>query len=351
MKKFYSLIVLSLLILQAHAQSYFPMLDSVSNVWYYTGNIIPVRQEATAASICDYNSGFGFESNSLFTTGDTVMNSITYKKLTQTAFNWPGFDCTYGYLREDTATRKIYFVDNVFSPEILIYDFAMIPGDSIYLSFNQSFGYYSTGYYQLDSIGTVQIKAGTRRLFYLNNHTAPSQFPMQWIESVGHPGHLVYTYSQNYWGMLFSMFCTDKITRDYYQMLTCFEHNSQKVYFDSCSQAFAVQGGCIYYADSCNYWNICGSLNENNNILNAQLSPNPFENFADLLIEASTFTSSEIKIYNLAGQLMQPAKTVTINSGKNRIPLDLKALNAGYYLVGIQSNNIMLYLKIIKTTP
>ena len=313
MKKLYLFILVFVMWSQVHSQGYFPMLDSISNNWYYVSGAIPVRM-ASSAPDCDYASAsFNYTSDHVYTTGDTVINSFSYKKVEQEQALWSGSLCTFGYLREDTATSRIYFMDNLFSPEILLYDYSLQVGDSIYYDFVVQGFYYTDGYFTVDSISMVNIQAGPRRLFYLNNHSAPFQpFPLEWIESVGHPGHVIFTHSANeYWGGgLFSM-CNDYLIRDYYQSLTCFEHSSQKVFFDSCAHAQAVNNMCFFYADSCNFWNICGSLDENGLISEFVVSPNPSSSEVTLIIEANRSDKAVLNVYDIAGKLMFTGASVT----------------------------------------
>ncbi|MBL0339713.1 MAG: T9SS type A sorting domain-containing protein [Bacteroidetes bacterium] len=347
MKKLY-LIVLSLFIYSgSSAQTYYPLLDSVSNVWYFTVNVVPVRVLQPATTNCLYgNFTFGV-TNTLVTTGDTIINLVNYKKLIQEEYNQPISDCTFGYLREDTATQKVFFLDNQFAAEELLYDFSMNTGDSINLDFFSNFGYFTSGYFHLDSIGSVNLPAGTRRIFYLNNHAAPTQFPLEWIESVGHPGHTIYTKSANFWGGLFSWICVDNIARDYYQQLTCFEHNAQKVYFDSCAHAYAVNNWCFFYADSCNYWNICGSVEELGEINSFAISPNPIQLTSHITVDANRETNAIVYIYGMDGRQLYHSKALSIHPGNNKFPLQTSQYRHGTYVVELRFKEGSLYQKMV----
>jgi hypothetical protein len=76
----------------------------------------------------------------VFTEGDTIINSLLYTKLYESgalgAFG-PQFFYAYEYkgaYRQDTALRQVYFVPPSFSAESLWYDFNLSVGDT--LSFN-----------------------------------------------------------------------------------------------------------------------------------------------------------------------------------------------------------------------
>jgi len=347
MKKILLGIIICISLSEAKAQNYVPMLDSVSNTWYYVFNIIPVRQQAAVQQNCMYGNWAGI-SNTLSTIGDTVINSTSYKKLLQQEYGNPFNDCMFGYLREDTASKKVYFIDNIFSPEELIYDFSMLPGDSIYLDFLFGSNYFVTGYFQLDSISNVMLNSVNRRVFYLNNYNAPSAMSLQWIESTGHPGHLVYTKSGNSQGGLFTFFCNDNIVRDFYQQLTCFEHNSQKVYFDSCAHSTALNNGVsFFYQDSCTYWYLGGSLDEKNNFNSFTISPNPLQNEGELIIEASHFSQAEVFIYSMEGRQLYQSNIINIQRGINKIPILSSDYRHGNYIVELRSKESSLYQKLV----
>ncbi len=351
MKKLYLSILILICCSQLRAQGYFPMLDSISNNWHYIATVIPLRT-ASPGPNCDYlTSSFNYSASKMFTSGDTIINSITYKKLDQEQSMIPNSECFFGYLREDTATQRIYFMDNLLSPEVLLYDFSLQVGDSIYYDFVVQQWYYTNGYYTVDSIVNITINAGQRRLFYLRNHSTPfpPQYPMEWIESVGHPGHVVLTHAgnQGFGGGLFSM-CNDYLIRDYYQSLSCFEHYTQKVFFDSCAHSIAVNNSCFYYADSCNYFNICGSLEENGLINEFKIIPNPSSEPTRLYIEANRHTDADLEVYDISGkQVMR--KEFTLVQGINEEPLASDQLASGSYLIVLRFDTGTVYRKLIRT--
>jgi hypothetical protein len=244
-------------------------------------------------------------------------------------------ECLFGYLREDTLTRQIYFRDNQLAPEILLYDFSLQVGGSIYYDFLPFGNYYTDGYFKVDSIVTINIAAGPRRAFFLRNYAAPSiQYPMMWIESVRHPGHLVFTHSENTsFGFGWFLGCIDIFPRDFFQTLTCFEHASQKVYFDTCAYQQAFMNGCFFFEDSCIYYNaFCGSLNEIPAISQLNISPNPAQDDFTLSIESARAIRTELHIYDLTGHLVQTQK-MNLNPGFTEKQIRCHHLPAGVYVV------------------
>jgi hypothetical protein len=346
MKKLYTFIIIFICSFSCKAQVYYPMLDSVSNVWYYVANVFPVLSPQSSSGNCNYGSASFGVAGTLITTGDTIINSTSYKILEQ---HDPGGgnDCRFGYLREDTTAKKIYFVDNIFSPEEILYDFSMQIGNSINLNFFQSFGIYSNGSYTLDSIGLVSIPAGLRNIFFLNNHAMPFSPTMTWIESVGHTGHLVYSRSANSSGGFFGIFCNDYIDRNFYQMLTCFEHASSKIYFDSCAQANALNNPCVQYQDSCNYWNICGSVEELGSVKSFTVSPNPAKEEITLTIQTDKKTKADFIVRDIAGKEIMISKTGKILSGSESFKWDIGRLAIGIYIIECRIKEGSLYRKLV----
>ena len=323
---------------QLKAQQYVPLLDSI-NRWTVVANWIPVRISSTY-SLCTYPfSSFG--SNNYFQTdGDTNLNNVIYKKVMITdQFS----TCLAGFLREDTSARKVYFVNTTGGSDELIYDFSLNAGDSLSLNFFQS-GFFSSGNFTVDSISTVTITAGLRRIFYLTNHARPA-YSLEWIEGVGSPEHPFYTYSENSDGGLMFSFCTGN--QYYYgSYLSCFYHSSN-VYFDECAYNHALIDGCFMVNDSCNYGNICGNISENSMIKNISFSPNPTH--AEITIEVDVLQSAEyvFQIYNIDGRIATSTLTETFLIGRNSRKINVSSLANGTYFLECRSKEGSVFRKLL----
>lgn len=344
MKKYSTLIVFLFLSINGFSQTYYPLLDSAVNRWYYTANVLPVlRPESTTLLNCSYgNFFFGF-SLIMETKGDTVFNGSSYKILEEREYGSPS-SCVYGYLREDTASRKVYFVDNIFSPEILLYDFSLAVGSTVPINFMFQGGYYSSGTYTVDSIVTKPVLAGLRRHFYLS-HPSLSSHVLEWIEGVGHAGDLVYSYSANTNGFGWFSQCGG-FPYDFMQMLTCFEH-VPKVYIDSCALQVALTNSCLFLADSCDYWNICGGIDDNSFIKSFDVYPNPSTGFTNIKIVSSESSEAIVNLVSIKGEKVSaPLKTLII-PGLNEIHFDLNRLAPGIYLVQCITDKGVSYRRFI----
>jgi hypothetical protein len=272
----------------------------------------------------------------MYTTGDTAINSQLYKIL----FAETGSSCIYGYMREDTATRKIYFLDVLGNQESLLYDFSMQVGDSIQVAFYWSSGYFANGYYRLDSITSMMTLAGLRRVFNLNCHTCGFSTTLMWVEGVGNLGDVVYSYSTNNTGYQFYGSCP-YFPHDFDHFVSCFDHNV-KVYYDSCAYATALLDPCFAVWDTCNYWNICGAVNEINSISSFQISPNPaHDNFTVSFNGEMKDYNGQLKIYDVMGRLMKERE---IHSQLSTVNCQL---SAGVYFVKVDNGNKTFVQKLV----
>jgi hypothetical protein len=344
MKRIYLSFALALISAFAYAQPYLPMLDSI-NRWTYSSTIIPVSQQNRTSGVC---LGFGLTSTIQSTTIDTLINGLTYKKVYVGDFMQP-FVCFQGFIREDTAGRKIYFMEPNFAPERLIYDFGMLPGDSIYVNGGGAFDYFAAGYYTLISITTYQTIAGPTRAFTLMPSGSPINInPLVWLEGIGYPGELIYDLpSMDFnFGIFFP--CNGTAPwYDYLKILTCFEHEN-KSYFDSCTYNYVVTNTCFNVNDSCNYFNICGSLEELKSISNIRFHPNPATSYTNMEIQASKTENITISVLDINGRELDLSFTACLTKGLNNLKLNLERLSPGFYLIKSYNRNGALYSRLIK---
>jgi hypothetical protein len=225
----------------------------------------------------------------------------------------------------------------------------MQTGDSILLDYYPGGGgFYPNGNYNLDRISTINIAAGQRRIFYLKTNGPFSKNGITWIESVGHPGYLIYTYSGNMSGGYFQQgFCLDQIPRDFFTMLTCFEHGNQKVYFDSCSHQFASTSSCINYTDSCNYWNICGGTEESTLFTSFAIEPNPVSGEIRINFISDFNADAKFIIYYLNGREAIRISEVKISPGNNTLQINVRGLANDLYILECQTHKGTISRKVV----
>ena len=346
MKKIYFAVLVLLFAGKISAQAYFPMLDSVNN-WHNITNIVPVRMSPPAPSSsnppCTYPVGY-FGEEEIYTGQDSVINTFTYKMVYALCdMNPPA--CFLGFIREDTAARKVYFIDNLSNPEILLYDFSMIPGNTISISFAQSGTYYTSGTFTLDSIRTIHIRAGYRRIFYLNNHAVPFSPVLPWIESVGAPINAFYPVCMNFYSA--EQYLCAEFPHEAGEFMTCFDHTA-KVYYDSCAYHQALQNSCFQVTDTCNYHNVCGSVHEISSLLSFDISPNPSPGKCLLSFDVAKKEELSIRVWDISGKKLQKEASLgAVLPGKNEATIDLSALADGIYLVELHAEGNSVYRKII----
>ncbi len=332
MKKFL-LLLFTLFVLQTvHAQPYYPMLDSV-NTWRYIGNGLTVRPHDVPDFNCSYPFMADYGPSSMYTAQDTVINSKTYKVIIA-APDWSS-PCTYGYLREDTALRKIYFLDVNGNPEVLLYNFSMQVGDTMTINFPYG-GVLPNGLYHLNSIVSVNTNAGVRRVFSLKSNTCSGCDSISWIESVGSPYDLVYRYASYQYGNWFN--CPGP-QHHLGHFLSCFTH-AQEVYVDSCAAAEAANNPCYQFLDSCTYGFICGSVPELHNTA-FTISPNPArENFT--ISSNYALSKSQMEIYNVFGEVVYLKHVIT-----KQETIDCSALKPGIYFARLSTGEKIYTQKLV----
>jgi hypothetical protein len=343
------LFAICILVFRAHlqAQQYYPMLDSV-NVWHYILNQFPVTAPSHPQVIPDNSCGYpNFSAFAeMNTSGDTSINSIIYKQVM--AGDGISFSCLYGFIREDTASRKIYFKDTDGSPESVLYDFSMQVGNRISLSFYLDYigsSYFTNGSYRLDSISNRMIKAGLRRTFYLNCDTCTASHTLEWIESVGNTGDAIYTYSANYLGDNV-LGCPD-FPHDFIQTMICFDHD-QIVYYDSCMYQAAVQNTCFNVLDTCDYYNTCGLVNEISSLSDIQISPNPSDGNATVRLDVKNPVNIDLIVWDMTGKnLLNKISLGRLEKGLKNKQLNLSAFNNGFYLLEFRTQDGSLFKKLI----
>jgi hypothetical protein len=327
-----------------NAQQYVPLIDSV-NVWTYTSNIIAVAPPPHLVQVTDcYYPYSSFPYAVQMTGEDTLVHYFTYKKL---LYSSQFSQCLFGFIREDTSLRKVYFQDVVDSPEVVLYNFSMLTGDSITINFpfNTWSPFFPSGVYRLDSITLFNTVAGNRNAFHLNCVSQASPNTLTWIEGVGNLGELVYPYSANSGEFLFEALGCPGFPHNFIQFLTCFTH-SDKVYFDSCAYQVAVNDWCFNLQDSCTYGDICGDVNELNNSDAIRIFPNPVSGTLSVISYRLNGTADEILICNMLGEKVLTTKFTGKMDQNNQI--DISRLASGIYFLQIEFNDKLYRNKFVK---
>ncbi|MDY0078917.1 MAG: hypothetical protein RBR87_16740 [Bacteroidales bacterium] len=155
LKKVIISLAFSILSISAFAQDYYPLIQE-RNTW----NVLSV-----AGAIFDTT----YSTITYKLTGDTIINSKTYKMLyssqEEQAVNWN----LWGFMREDTD-KKVWLRMPSDEEEFLAYDFSIGVGDSVLV------GMLNTEYLRVDSISEIEINQSQRKKFWLSAINYPSYY-------------------------------------------------------------------------------------------------------------------------------------------------------------------------------
>ncbi|MGZ3899049.1 MAG: T9SS type A sorting domain-containing protein [Bacteroidia bacterium] len=328
MKKNILVLLMSLLMSSLQSQTtYYKLLDKDTTTWQHFNCAILVGNKTQNSSINPFD-------RPIVAVDTIIINSYKYKKVYELqaySINYTG-KMFFGYMREDTVARKVYFRETVTSPEYLLYDFSLNVNDSIQLTFpnNASFN----GYYRADSIVTKTEKCGPRKHFYIRKHlnnSQPSVNYIEYIESIGSTMHTLYLY--NPWCitsgcMLYSNTCKHNWTVG----LSC-KHNNLKKQYQSCTFMLAQMNSCMNPVDSCNYRNSCGGLKSNSLPAGITVFPNPAKEYVAIKFDDNSSHSLNAEISDLAGKLIITRK----ESGTlKEVKINFNGIEKGLYILKIK---------------
>ena len=157
--------------------------------------------------------------------GDTLVNGFNYLIVLETNDTSQSEPVNVGLLREDTATKQVFF--KMGEDEGLIYDFNINVGDTIYID-----NYYiGSPNIRLccDSTDTVNIDGYNKRRFYFNYFPSQGLYDEIWTENIG----------SNH-GLLFNGYLAAGLSGGGH-LLSCCSKNDTLIYFDSTFQSCYVE--------------------------------------------------------------------------------------------------------------
>ncbi len=253
--------------------------------------------------------GVGFDNwqhnFSITTAGDTTINSISYKKLSVPieivisngqcfglgSWTIPGH--YVGAFRQNTQSKKVYFIAPDSTTEHLLYDFNLNVGDTV-KGYLESF---ATPKDTVISIDSVLVGSTYRKRWNIN-----SGYNISIIEGIGS----TYGLTEKSPGVLTDM-------SDY--TITCFRQNNQTLYPDTaaiCELLTALNG---------NHFQVD----------NSSVTPNPFTD--RILVKTSNSDLMNLTIYNLFGE-----KLIQQNFNK-QVEISTAVLPDGVYIYQIESKS------------
>lgn len=270
---------------------------------YFLNN--PVWQTSSSCAMpypCIQN-----ESYNSYTNGDTILNSLVYKKIYkkgQGTYNWmapPPIGCSGSYNYIDTipsyflrsAGKQIFLRQPMDTSEHMLYDFNLIVGDTLPLSYNN----FATDI-TVTAIDSIYTSNGYRKRFALTGST----WAQYLLEGIGHSKGLVEPMN---------------VPLECGYNLDCFSLNDT-AYFPSIGPTCNMPVGIISYK----------------NEISHSVFPNPFNTFTTIQFN-SMINNAELNIYNPYGQKIKTIKDI---SG-DRIKIERGFLSSGFYFYELRQNS------------
>ena len=245
---------------------------------------------------------------------ETTIGNYQYVEIYRSKF---GNSNIIGAIREDTLEKKIYFHN--FNDEIVLYDFNLDVGDTIFYSTN--FWYYLDYYKVVNNIDSIFVCGQYRKRWHLTNSLY--YFPDTWIEGIGS----VYRY-----GLMYPN-DPDIIMDASTPYFGCFTHDTI-TYIDSNN---CCSGDC-----PCTYWLVrIKEVDKKDD--DVRLFPNPVQNILTIDFRDDDFQYDYFELYSYNAMLIQRFE---IDSKKMEI--NLKKLNNGIYFIKLTGKNKTTLKKIIK---
>ncbi|MFO7879915.1 MAG: T9SS type A sorting domain-containing protein [Bacteroidales bacterium] len=272
------------------AQEYIPMLQE-GKIWNFTTENYPQPPDYPGDTT----------TISYILSGDTVINSITYKTLYQTSCTESGDAQVSGnpvaFLRENTSSKQVFVHSG--GEEFLLYDFSVQTGDTLYA---ENYIWSDINYLVVTDTDTSVIDGTARKTIHFSLYPDLG-WTGAWTAGIGSSTTLI-----NY------------IQGDgaYTKSLNCLFENGTLVYHNTYETCCPGELTSVRDAKSLN-----------NQIT---LFPNPAVNI--LNIEFSGTESSRIRIFDVSASLIYQEK---LHPGKSKI--NISQLPAGIYIAKITGKN------------
>jgi len=303
LRRLYCFLLSAFCIFNAFAQNYKPF--PTSNAMWRETNMGPLKK------------GYA-EDYQYIITGDTSINGKIYHKLQKTGyeFTWEAghtqrvpIDHYAGCFRNDTLEKKIFFIYDK-NYEVLLYDFNMQLGDTVYPIYNNhgEFGI-------ITEIDTVLLNDGLHKRFSVKCENAP--YPLYFynfyiIEGIGSTVGLFY------------------VPSDFNNILICFSIDEEIIYLNP--DELHVCEPAIYIAIE--------EFDKDNTLI--KFSPNPVKD--KLIIKNEEFKITNLQIVDLLGR----AIIDVIPQNNSEIIVDMANLISGLYFIKVNMNGNIIIEKIVK---
>ncbi len=222
-----------------------------------------------------------------------------------------------GAIREDTRLKKVYFHN--FADEIILYDFSLDLGDTIFYTTNL---WYIMDYYKtVETIDSINICGQYRKRWHLRN----SYLNMNdtWIEGIGS----VFRY-----GLLYPN-DPDIVLDGSTPYFGCFKHDTI-TYIDgsTCTGTCPCEGWLVHINEI---------AETDKEII---LYPNPAKRLLHIDLQNSKTSYNYLEIYTYNGEQIQKQEVTS----KENIELDLGFLTKGMYFIKLTGKDKVTLRKFVK---
>ncbi len=283
----------------------------------------------------DYNAFFTTGYYKIQYTGDTVINSITCKKLSKTIYSYSAgntkLDTTYlknEYTYADANKVYVFRLNNFYT----LYDFSANVGDTIIIAGTNKYtsSCDSVGAVKVDSVGTMTINGQSLRYISVNP-TATSKWGWKCriVEKIG----AILNFAN---GSAFSYLFPNKLDYCGLAVDEYPEGGSLRCYQDNIFGSYSSGTSA-----SCNY--IATGINELTGLSSFSVYPNPTTGSLTLTLSKGEGIGA-VKIYNVLGECVLYQQLITNNQ---QLTLDVSSLPAGIYFVQLKTENENATRKII----
>jgi len=343
MKKIFLVIAAFFLAISSYSQGYSSLLGKQGD----TINIWGIEDEMEAWDI-----KFVFVISE-----DTVIGTTSYRivDMHEQSLYFMGQRSRH-FMREDTTTKKVYVLDKTTMTDVLLYDFSLAVGDSVYLQFGDTSVAMPTGIFptnMTDSWFTVKndftissvLSADRYRVLYLESDSSVQYYDtipqsMYWVEGIGCISTLDYRNGL----FLDCVSPLEDVTGNSPVCNLSFESNPvispQYIYQKT------LNGDCVFRADSlilgyCQYGSGTGGncpcattltaiAKEKTNENNFELFPNPADDV--LTLKTAHLTSGfSYSIYNTQG-------SIVFSGIADKNDIDVSGLKPGLYFININGS-------------
>ncbi len=266
----------------------------------------------------DSNCVWSVEKEKHLIKGDSVFNSITYKKYyTTTDTNLSPASLQFvGLVRQDIPNKKIYGIAATYSVEALMYSFNLNVGDTLQVKPLISFFSMPPRRIKVTMKDSILINSQYRkRLTLACNVTSWPSIPETWIEGIG-----------SSFGPLSPGLADVPIICPCFPSLLCQKVNGVTIYINP------IHNTC--------YKGVCSTgIKELNTIDNWKISPNP--NNGVFEINSTKDFKGSVEIFNVTGKLVFTQNARRFNK------IDISSHASGVYSVMIKDEK-GVYVKTAK---